>query len=143
MIKILISKVALALALTLGGSALAADTSPQKRRVVMQVSEDDEETWERTLKLAENMRENAGGKDKIDIQIVTLGPGILMVVNDSSFADRASKVAKNGIQVSACAYTLSARRISPDKLASGITTVPFGALEIIDKQKDGWAYFKP
>ena len=109
----------------------------------MQVNEDDEETWERALKLAENMLENGGGKDKIDVQIVTLGPGILMVVNDSSVAGRVSAVAKNGIQVRACAFTLSARRISPDKLAPGITTVPFGALEIIDKQKEGWAYIKP
>jgi len=40
--------------------------------VVLQVSDDDQETWEQALKLAENMLENAGGKDRIDIQIVAL-----------------------------------------------------------------------
>jgi intracellular sulfur oxidation DsrE/DsrF family protein len=142
-IRLLVTKVALALALTLAGNALAADTSPQKRRVVMQVSDDDEETWEQALKLAENMLANAGGKDKIDIRIVAMSPGILMVVNDSSVASRVSKAAQSGIQMRACAYTLGVRRISPDKLAPGVTTVPFGALEIIDKQKEGWAYIKP
>jgi intracellular sulfur oxidation DsrE/DsrF family protein len=142
-IRLLISKVALALVLTLAGNALAADASPQKRRVVLQVNDDDEETWEQALKLAENMLENAGGKDKIDIQIVAFSPGILMVVNDSSVAGRVSKAAASGIRVRACAYTLGVRRISPDKLAPGVKTVPFGALEIVDKQKEGWAYIKP
>jgi len=142
-IRLLISKVALALALTLAGNALAADPSPQKRRVVLQVNEDDEDTWDQALKLAENMLENAGGKDKIDIQIVAFSPGILMVVNDSSVAGRVSKAAASGIQVRACAYTLGVRHLSPDKLAPGVKTVPFGALEIVDKQQEGWAYIKP
>lgn len=143
MIRLLISNVALALVLTLAGNALAADTSPQKRRVVLQVSDDNKETWEQALKLAENMLENAGGKDKIDIQIVAMSPGIGMVLNDSSVAGRVSRAAKNGIQMRACAYTLSVRRLSPDKLAPGVKTVPFGALEIVDKQNEGWAYIKP
>ncbi|HZF19295.1 MAG TPA: DsrE family protein [Burkholderiales bacterium] len=143
MIKLFMTKVALALALTLAGNALADDTSPQKRRVVLQVSDDDEETWEQALKLAENMLENGGGKDKIDIQIVAMSPGILMVVNGSSVAGRVSKAANNGIQMRACAYTLSVRHMSADKLAPGVKTVPFGALEIVDKQKEGWSYIKP
>jgi uncharacterized protein len=142
-IRLLISNVALALVLTLAGNALAADTSPQKRRVVLQVSDDDQETWEQALKLAENMLENAGGKDKIDIQIVALSPGIGMVLNDSPVAGRVSKAAESGIQMRACAYTLSVRHLSPDKLAAGVKTVPFGALEIVEKQNEGWAYIKP
>jgi len=142
-IKLLITKVALALALALACNALAADASPHKRRVVLQVSDDDQETWEQALKLAENMLENAGGKDRIDIQIVAFSPGIGMVVNDSSVAGRVSKAAENGIQVRACAYTLGVRKLTPDKLAPGVKTVPFGALEIVDKQNEGWAYIKP
>src|SRR5215470_377008 len=78
-IKLLVAKVALALALALAGHALAADTSPEKRRVILQVSDDDGDGWEQTLKLAENMLQNAGGKDKIEIQIVAFSSGIGMV----------------------------------------------------------------
>ena len=143
MIKILMAKVGFALALALAGNALAADTSSEKRRVILQVSDDDEDTWDLALKVAENMLENAGGKDKIDIQIVAFSPGIMMVVKDSSVASRVTKAANSGIQVRACAYTMGVRKLSLDKLAPGVKTVPFGALEIIDKQKEGWAYIKP
>jgi uncharacterized protein len=141
--KLFVTKVALALAFALAGNAVAADTAPEKRRVILQVSDDDAETWDQVLKVAENLLQNAGGKDKIDIQIVAFSPGILMVVSDSSVAGRVTKAAESGIEVRACAFTMGNRHLSPDKLARGVKTVPFGALEIIDKQKEGWAYIKP
>ncbi len=70
MIKSLITSVALALAFTLGANVLASDAPPQKRRVVLQVNDDDDKTWKHALTLAENMQLNAGGKDKIEVEIV-------------------------------------------------------------------------
>jgi intracellular sulfur oxidation DsrE/DsrF family protein len=137
------ANVALALALALAGNALAADTSAEKRRVIMQVNEEDEDVWEQALRLAENMQQNGGGKDKIDIEIAAFGPGVLMLLKDSSVASRVTKAAENGVQLRACAYTLSARKLNPDRLAPGVKTVPFAALEVVDKQKEGWSYIKP
>lgn len=137
------AKVAVALALALAGNALAADTSSEKRRVIMQVNDDDQDTWDQALRLAENMQQNSGGKDKIDIEIAAFGPGVLMLLSDSAVASRVTKVAESGVQIRACAYTLSARKLSPDRLAPGVKTVPFAALEVVDKQKEGWSYIKP
>lgn len=143
MIKSLITSATLALAVTLAGNALATDTPSQKRRVVLQVNDDDEKTWKHALNLAENMQTNAGGNDKIEIEIVAMSPGIKMVGSDSSVANRVSKAAEKGILVRACGYTMSVINWGPEKLASGVTTVPFGALEIVDRQNEGWAYIKP
>jgi len=143
MIKSLITSVTLALAFTLAGNVLASDASPQKRRVVLQVNDNDEKTWKHALTLAENMQVNAGGKDKIEVEIVAMSPGISMVGNNSSVADRVSKAAENGILVRACGNTMSVIGWGPEKLASGVKTVPFGALEIVDRQNEGWAYIKP
>ena len=143
MIKLLMAKVALALALALAGHALAADTSAEKRRVIMQVNDDHQDTWDQALRLAENMQQNGGGKDKIDVEIAAFGPGVLMFLSDSSVASRVTKAAQNGVQLRACAYTLNVRKLSPDKLAPGVKTVPFAALEVVDKQKEGWSYIKP
>lgn len=133
----------LAFSLTAVSFSVAADATQQKRRVVMQVNEDKSEIWAHALTLAENMQINAGGKEKIDIEIVAMSPGIRMVGYDSSAADRVSRAIENGISVRACGNTMKAVRWGEDKLVPGVKVVPFGALEIIDKQHEGWAYLKP
>jgi len=143
MLKSILTGVTMALTLTLAGNVFAADAAPQKRRVVLQVNDNDEKTWNHALALAENMQVNAGGKDKIEVEIVAMSPGIRMVGDDSSARDRVSKAAENGILIRACGYTMSAIRWGPEKLAPGVKVVPFGALEIVDKQIEGWAYIKP
>lgn len=143
MTRSLAASAALAIFVALSGNALAADPPSQKRRVVLQVNDNDEKTWNHALTLAENMQANAGGKDKIDVEIVAMSPGIRMVGSESPVADRVSKAAENGIQMRACGYTMSVVRWGPEKLAPGVKTVPFGALEIVDKQSQGWAYIKP
>ena len=143
MLKSILPGVTMALTLALAGNAFAADAAPQKRRVVLQVNDNDEKTWNHALTLAENMQVNAGGKDKIEVEIVAMSPGIRMVGNDSSAAGRVSKAAESGILIRACGYTMGVIRWGPEKLAPGVQVVPFGALEIVDKQSQGWAYIKP
>lgn len=138
---------AIALMLFLGvaghGVSVAADAPQTKRKVVMQVNDDESKTWSHALTLAENMQKNAGGRDNIDIEIVAMSPGIRMVGNDSSVADRVSVAVSNGIVVAACGNSMRAVRWGEDKLVPGVRVVPFGALEIIDRQQEGWAYLKP
>lgn len=143
MIRSVITGITMVLVLGLSGHALAADVQQHKRRVVLQVNDDDTKTWNHALTLAENMQANAGGKDNIEIEIVAMSPGIKMVGSDSPVAGRVTKAAENGILMRACGYTMSVVRWTPDKLVAGVKMVPFGALEIVDKQKDGWAYIKP
>ncbi len=143
MIKSFITGVTLALALALSANALAADAPAQKRRVVLQVDDDEYKTWKHALNIAENMQAAAGGKDNIEIEIVAMSPGIKMVANNSSVAGRVTKAAENGILVRACANAMSIAGWGLEKLAPGVKTVPFGALEIIDRQNEGWAYIKP
>lgn len=143
MIKSLITSVTLGLALCLAGNTLATDAPKQKRRVVLQVNDDDSKTWNHALTLAENMQINSGGKEFVDVEIVAMSPGIRMVGNDSSVAERVSRAAEDGILVRACGFTMKAIRWGEDKLAPGVKVVPFGAIEIADKQAEGWSYIKP
>jgi hypothetical protein len=138
-----IAAAALALGLAINTASAAADAAQQKRRVVMQVNDDKSEVWNHALTLAENMQINAGGKDNIEIEIVAMSPGIRMVANDSSAASRVSKAIDNGVLVRACGNTLKIVGWDEDKLIPGVKTVPFGALEVIDRQNEGWAYLKP
>ena len=143
MLKTTLTGLVMALMLVLTGNALASDPAASKRRVVLQVNDNDEKTWNHALTLAENMQANSGGRDKIDIEIVAMSPGIRMVGKDSSSAERVSRAADNGILVRACGYTMSVIRWGEDRLAPGVKVVPFGALEIVDRQIQGWAYIKP
>ncbi len=144
MLKTVLSVTAAAMAfvLAINTSSAAADNAQQKRRVVMQVNEDKSEVWNHALTLAENMQINAG-KDNIEIEIVAMSPGIRMVAYDSSATGRVSKAIDNGVLVRACGNTMRIVGWSEDKLIPGVKTVPFGALEIIDRQNEGWAYLKP
>jgi uncharacterized protein len=143
MLKSLMAGVTLALTLTLASNVLAADASTQKRRVVIQVSDNDEKIWSHALSLAENMQVNSGGKDKVDIEIVAMSPGIKMVGKDSSASERVSKAVEKGILVRACGFAMSVMHWGPEKLAPGVEIVPFGAIEVVDKQHEGWSYIKP
>lgn len=143
MLKALLASVALVLTLGSAVNSLAADGAPAKRQVVLQVNEDNEKTWNHALTLAKNMQKNSGGKDGIDIEIVAMSPGIKMVADDSTVANRVTEAAENGIMIRACGNTMKAIHWDKDRLAEGVVVVPFGALEIIDKQQQGWAYIKP
>lgn len=140
----LIVGTALAVALCMSGLTMthAADSPAKKRRVVLQVSEDDSHTWRHALNIAENMPRNAG-KDPVEIRIVAMSPGIKFVENGSSAEDRLQALIKNGVSIVACGTTMSYLKWGADRLIRGVTIVPAGALEIVDLQNDGWAYIKP
>lgn len=72
-----------------------------------------------------------------------MSPGVRMVAYDSSATSRVSKAIDNGVLVRACGNAMRMVGWSEDKLIPGVKTVPFGALEIIDRQNEGWACLKP
>lgn len=124
------------------GPAMAVHAATGKQGVVMQVSANNPDLWKLALNNAKNIQEEIG-KDRIDVEIVALGPGIEMLRKQSKAADGLEKAKADGIVLQACANTMKSRGMSTEDLAPGIKTVPSGAAEIIQKQRQGWAYFAP
>jgi len=118
-------------------SASAADN-----RVVLQVSDNDSGKWNLALNNAKNLQ-SAFGKDKVDIEIVVYGPGIGMLKADSIVGNRIEDAGKEGVAVIACENTMKSQKLTKDDMLNGISYVPGGVVQIMEHQKQGWAYIRP
>ncbi|MBU1237971.1 MAG: DsrE family protein [Gammaproteobacteria bacterium] len=126
------------LALTMATSvASAAD-----RKVVLQVSDGDQAKWNLALNNARNLQSELGSEN-VDIEIVVYGPGIGMLKADSLVGNRVLDAASAHVKVVACENTMKAQKLGKDDMLSGVTFVPAGVVEIMDRQKQGWSYIRP
>jgi uncharacterized protein len=113
-----------------------------KEGVVIQVSDDNPKTWNQALNVVRNIQK-AYGKDKVDIEVVAFGFGIGILKADSTLANRIDDTVASGAHVYACENTMRGFKISKDDMNPKISYVPAGVIEIIEKQKAGWAVVRP
>jgi len=125
----------------LAASAQAADKAG-KPGVVIQISENNPATWNLALNNAKNLQQ-ALGKDKVDVEIVAYGPGINMLKFDSEVAPRVKEASASGVAVRACGNTMKAQKLTEKDIEGSVKVVPAGVIEIMNKQREGWAYIKP
>lgn len=119
------------LATTLGLSALtsvANAATPDRARIVLQVSDDDPKKWNLALNNARNAQQDLGGPKNVDIEIVAYGPGINMLKMDAVTANRVSDAIKTGISIVACENTMGAQKIDKAEMNPSISYVPAGVI---------------
>ena len=109
------------------------------KAVVVQAN-GDKAQFERVLKLTSNMREIL---TKAKFEIVVFGPAVKFLTEDSDEVPLIQKVQSEGIKVIACGRSLQTDNVKVTELAGGITVTPFGAVHIVNRQKQGWQYFRP
>lgn len=134
------------LATTLGLSALtsvANAATPDRARIVLQVSDDDPKKWNLALNNARNAQQDLGGPKNVDIEIVAYGPGINMLKMDAVTANRVSDAIKTGISIVACENTMGAQKIDKAEMNPSISYVPAGVIQLMRRQQQGWAYVRP
>ena len=122
-------------------TAHAADKT-SKSSVVIQISENNPAIWGLALNNAENIQE-ALGKENVNVEIVAYGPGINMLKFDSEAAPRLKKASADGVALIACGTTMRKQKLTEKDLDGNIKVVPAGVIEIMNKQREGWAYIKP
>jgi len=132
--------IALALVLTAGSAASAADAT-KKHHVIFHVTEDDPVKWNQTLNNAGNLQ-SAVGKGNVEIEIVANGPGLNMMKFESSVANRMSDAMGNGVSILACGATMKAAKLTEKDLFPGVKVVPGGVVQIMNRQEAGWTYIK-
>jgi uncharacterized protein len=113
-----------------------------KEGIVIQVSDDNPKTWAQALNVVRNIQ-NAYGKDKVQVELVAFGHGIGILKADSTLANRVDDTVAGGTVVYACMNTMRGYKISKDDMNPRIAYVPAGIIEIIEKQKAGWAVVRP
>ena len=63
--------------------------------------------------------------------------------NVDSLETLIQKAMKAGVKVVACENTLTSLKIAKDEMHPGIGYVPAGAVEIMRRQQQGFAYLRP
>ncbi|MGB7597160.1 MAG: DsrE family protein [Gallionella sp.] len=110
--------------------------------MVIQVSDADAGKWNLALNNANNVQQ-AIGADKVDIEIVTYGPGIGMLKMDSPIANRIDQSKKAGIAIVACQNTMRHMKLTDADMLPNTTYVPSGVVEILKKENEGYGYIRP
>lgn len=127
--------------LTLGGCA-APMHAAAPHRVVFQVSDNDPAKWNLALNNAKNVQQEYGSRP-VQVEIVAYGPGIGMLKADSPTANRVTEASKAGVQVVACQNTMKAQKLNTADMNASIGYVPAGVVELMTRQREGWAYIRP
>ena len=132
-----------ALAMSISAFSQSAPTAMDKpARLVMQVSDNDPARWNLVMNNAQNVQKNLGASH-VEIEIVAYGPGVKMLTLDSTANSRVAEVVKSGIKVVACENTMHGMNLTKADMNPAIGFVPAGAVEIMQKQLQGWAYIRP
>jgi intracellular sulfur oxidation DsrE/DsrF family protein len=134
-----------AVPVALGQQAATVATAPNpaaKYRVVFQVSDNDPAKWNLALNNARNVQKDLG-KQNVEIEIVAYGPGLNMLRAESAVADRVNGALDDGVAVVACDNTMRNMHLTNADLIGGIGHVDAGVVELMMKQRAGWAYIRP
>lgn len=121
-----------------------AQTAPAARphKVVFQVSDADPAKWNLALNNAKNVQTDLG-KDEVAIEIVAYGPGIGMLKMDSVAGSRISEAIAAGVSVVACENTMRNLKITREDMLPKIGYVAAGVVQLMTRQKEGYAYIRP
>ncbi|MEA2900021.1 MAG: uncharacterized protein QOJ84_5636 [Bradyrhizobium sp.] len=130
--------------------SLAADTKPH--RVAIQVDQNDPPVMNLALNNATNVIEYYRAKNEdVDVDIVTYGPGLHMLRDDTSpVKDRIKRLKElafpGKIQFSACNNTKQGMEKAEGHAISVLpdaTIVPSGVVRLMELQEQGWSYIRP
>jgi uncharacterized protein len=138
------------------GNELASATTAQGvadkkvHRLVLQVNTNDPATMTLALNNATNVQQyykDVG--EKVEIEVVTFGPGLNMLRDDTSpVKDRIKAIADktSSISFKACGNTQDNMRKAEHKeipLISQATLVKSGVVRVVELQEEGWTYVRP
>jgi uncharacterized protein len=128
----------------------APDLAKKAHRLVLQVNTNDQAMMNLALNNAANVEQHYRELgQKVEIEIVTFGPGLHMLRDDTSpVKDRIKAMAEKSPAISfkACGNTQENMNKSENKaipLVSQATLVKSGVVRVMELQEQGWSYVRP
>jgi len=128
----------------------AQAVAKKAHRLVLQVNTNDSAIMNLALNNATNVDQYYKSLgEKVEIEVVTFGPGLHMLRDDTSpVKDRLKTIAEKtpSISFKACGNTQDNMRKTEDKaipLVAQATLVKSGVVRVMELQEQGWAYVRP
>ena len=122
--------------------AATAEPSTKPLRVVIQISESQPAIWNLALNNVRNVQKEVGAKNVV-VEVVAYGPGLALLRDDSTAANRVQEAMASGVRFVACRNTMENQKVTEAEMVPGISYAQAGVIEIIQKQAEGYAYLKP
>ena len=124
----------------------AADTPVGRpktiHKVVFQVSDSEPQKWYLTLSNVKNVQQDLGIKN-VQIEVVVYGPGLDMVLLETEIAEKIDEAIGSGVKIVACENTMIGRKLTHADMYTAIDYVKAGVVELMKRQREGWAYIRP
>lgn len=132
--------------MTLAAGVARADEAFAEKKVVLQISDAIPEKQTLVLNVANNLLTHYG-QDKVDVEVVALGPGLKLLFADNANKARIKSLAAAGVRFSACQNTLKAMAaqnggVAPALLPEAQPT-PAGIARIVDLEEQGYHNIRP
>jgi intracellular sulfur oxidation DsrE/DsrF family protein len=109
------------------------------QRVVFQLSNNDTFIQKSLIRQLNNVLKAI---DEIEIEVVTHGYGIDLLLKDTAFENNIIALHEQGVRFLACKNTLDQQNLSEKDLVEFTTVVPSGLAHVIIRQGEGWSYIK-
>lgn len=137
------------LALVVGGMqfAVAADKPFAKKRIVLQLTDGDPKKQTLVLNVANNLLKEYGA-DEVQLEIVTFGPGLGLLLDKNKNKGRVSSLAASGVDFLACSNTVKKvtkkNKGKAPKLHPAARSDSPGVVRIVKLvTEDGWTLIRP
>jgi intracellular sulfur oxidation DsrE/DsrF family protein len=120
-------------------TGVVAPKTNKTHHIVFALTSGEEADWNLTMG---NLTHLVAGlkPDPYEIEVVTYGPGIMMVKGDSTVAKEIAALQEQGVRFVACQNAMRAHHLELKDLLAGVTPVPAGIVEVVTKQEQGWVY---
>jgi uncharacterized protein len=121
-------------------------------RIVIQVDQNDPAVMNLALNNATNVVDYYRGKQQeVQVDLVTYGPGLHMLRDDTSPVKERIKQLKDyafpsAVQFSACSNTkenMEKKEGKPISIVSDAVLVPSGVVHVMELEENGWSYIRP
>jgi intracellular sulfur oxidation DsrE/DsrF family protein len=125
---------------------VVADPPPDfgsPRRVILQISTDDERKINDVLYNAVNLQKFYG-MDNVEIAVIVFGPGMKALYRGTSpVQERIESLLKYDVRFIGCGNTMATTNHTEADLIDGVEYVQAGVAEIVERQLAGWVYVHP
>ncbi|MHC1791686.1 DsrE family protein [Solidesulfovibrio sp.] len=81
--------------------------------------------------------------DEYTLVLLVNGPAIKLMVKDTDNCVKLLKLCDQGLELRVCNNALTHFKIAPESLCPACRIVPAGILELVNLQRQGFAYIKP
>jgi intracellular sulfur oxidation DsrE/DsrF family protein len=133
------------LALAPSGGAIAQSTVSQsaaRQKVIFHVADGDPAKWVVALNNVFNVRKELG-PGNVEIEVVAVNAGLGLLKLESPQSTRIAEAIKGGVKFVACENSMRGQNVTRDDMLPDIGYTPAGIVELMQRQREGYAYIRP